>query len=518
MLISPSPNKLDRFIQFIHNMRYDELPQKLRRKTELTLLDTCGVAAAGSKMRAAALVKRFALNNFACPDIQTKESTAIPGRARLLFDGRKISPGGAALAAGQAVDSMDAHDGHYAIKGSHVSGTLLAGMLALGDTLLLESQANGKGNTDEFLRGSDLLAAWVVGQEITVRFGYALQVMTPEVYIPSGLIGALGIVAMGTRLLRLNRSQTMHALGIAELHAPRIQSHGGWRVTICPTMLKDTVAWGAMAGTNAVLLALSGFSGAPCGLLAEPQTHQFFNTLGQEWECLNLYMKPVPCCRYAIPAVRMALQLLADERKHALLKRKDTNTLLSDIDEVRITTFKEACLLGCDVPIPQTAEEAQYHVAWPVAAALVEGEVPGPQSFSDESVANDARIHRMCSKIRVKVKDEYTQVFPERTLVDVRFVYRDGRTAELRTDQVQTGNANFEATEDAQADTLFLNLLDPDMGICTEKELLDKYRRYAGWGIGEKRTNRLQKSILALRNDGNGVGGEFLNSMLSPNE
>lgn len=128
---------------------------------------------------------------------------------------------------------------------------------------------------------------------------------------------------MGARLLRLNRSQTMHALGIAELHAPRIQSHDGWRVTICPTMLKDTIAWGAMAGTNAVLLAMCGFSGAPCGLLEESQTQQFFNTLGQEWECLKLYMKPVPCCRYAIPTVRIALQLLANERKQALCRLGD---------------------------------------------------------------------------------------------------------------------------------------------------------------------------------------------------
>jgi 2-methylcitrate dehydratase PrpD len=329
------------YLDFIHQLKFDELPEKLIQKAELTLLDTCAVAAAGSRMRAAAIMKKFAIRNFAYSDIQPATESASLGKSRTLFDGRSISPGGAALAAGQAADSMDAHDGYYEVKGAHISAS-----------------------------GKEVLVAWVLAQELAIRFGCAVQSTLPDVYIPSGLMGAIGIAALGSRLLGLDSDQTRHALGIAELHAPRIQTNTGWRVTLHPSMLKDTIAWGAMAGVNATLLAMDGFSGAPCGILEDAGLQHHFEALGEEWKCLHLYMKPVPCCRYAIPAVRATLQLMAKERKH---RRSDAPGIHpEDVKEIQVTTFRQACLLGCDIRVPRTAEEAQYHVAWPVAAAAGE--------------------------------------------------------------------------------------------------------------------------------------------------
>jgi 2-methylcitrate dehydratase PrpD len=519
MTKTPTIDDSRSYLDFIHLLKFDELPEELIRKAELTLLDTCAVTAAGSRMRAAGLMKKFAIRNFAYNDIQPATKSECLGKSRLLFDGRFLSPGGAALAAGQAADSVDAHDGYYEVKGAHISATLLAGLLALGDAVVQKHDAGVQKHFDRekkdfsaLLSGKEILTAWILAQELAIRFGCAVQSTLSEVYIPSGLLGAIGIAALGSRLLGLNSTQTRHALGIAELHAPRIQTNSGWRVTLHPTMLKDTIAWGAMAGVNAALLAMDGFSGAPCGILEDAGLQHHFAALGKAWKCLHLYMKPVPCCRYAIPAVRAILQLLDNERQRRFVESPGMKP--EDVNEIQVTTFREAWLLGCDIGVPRTAEEAQYHVAWPVAAAAVQGALPGPRDFSDMVVEQDEAIRRMCAKITLSVNDQYTRQFPGRTLADIKIIYSDGREAVLAAEQVLNRRNVADSPDIDASESLILNASDPDLGICAEKDVLEKFERYTVWGVGRQRTNRLSKSILSLKSEKPGVVTEFFDSML----
>ena len=57
-----------------------------------------------------------------------------PGRlsARMLFDGRRVSPVGAAMAGAATIDSFDGHDGHVLTKG-HAGAAVLPGLLAFAD-------------------------------------------------------------------------------------------------------------------------------------------------------------------------------------------------------------------------------------------------------------------------------------------------------------------------------------------------------------------------------------------------
>ncbi len=481
------------YLNFIHALQFESVPMQVRQKAELSLLDSCGVTAAGSLMKSAGIMKHFARQHYAHAADAPAES-----RVRLLFDGDSVSPGGAALATGQAADSMDAHDGYHEIKGSHVSSVLVGSLLALAEV------AN---NTDDNrLTGDDLLTAWVIGQEMAIRHGRALQSTMPEVYLPSGLMGAIGTAALGGHLLQLEPEITRHALGIAELHGPRIQTQNGWRVTIFPSMLKDTVCWGAMAGVNAALMAREGFTGAPCGLVEEDLFQSYFNDMGEHWYSPGLYMKPVPCCRYAIPAVRTVLQLLASDG-HA------DGLSADEVVEVTVTTFREAWLLGRDIPLPDSAETAQYHVAWPVAAAIVTGHLPGPQELSDDAIDSDTRIQDMCRKVKIVVNDDYAEAFPQRTLADVRIRFADGSTASLQGADVVNDS---QIRDGKDSNSILINEFDPDLGICDQRALLDKFFRYAGWGVGADRAAQIQRSIFALRGGNHQAVTDFLDAMLTP--
>lgn len=53
-----------------------------------------------------------------------------------------------------------------------------------------------------------------------------------------------------------------------------------------------------------------------------------------------------------------------------------------DIARVRVETFHETVRLGTE--LPSTTEEAQFNLAWPLAAFIVGGEINFPQQTWDE--------------------------------------------------------------------------------------------------------------------------------------
>ncbi len=52
-------------VSFIQALRAEDIPGKVLQRAALTLLDTCGVAAAGSRLKSAALMKSFARRHYA---------------------------------------------------------------------------------------------------------------------------------------------------------------------------------------------------------------------------------------------------------------------------------------------------------------------------------------------------------------------------------------------------------------------------------------------------------------------
>ncbi len=111
---------------FIHLTRYEQLPPHVLAQARRCVLDLLGVAAGGTQTRLSATIRHHAAGHFGCSG-QGKG-------ARMLFDGRQVSPVGAVLAGGMTIDSLDAHDGHVLTKG-HVGVAVLPAVLAFADAL-----------------------------------------------------------------------------------------------------------------------------------------------------------------------------------------------------------------------------------------------------------------------------------------------------------------------------------------------------------------------------------------------
>ena len=371
---------------FIHDLRFADLPWHVVEQGQRCVLDLLGIAGAGAGTRLSRLARDHATRHFG----------AVGAGARMLLDGRRVSPVGAALAGGMTIDSMDGHDGHALTKG-HVGAAALPALLSLADG-------------DVTLDGPGLLTTVVIGYELGIRAGMALHA-TAEDYHSSGAWNALACAGVAARLLRLSPLATEHALGIAEYHGPRGPM---MRCIDHPTMVKDGSGWGAMTGVSAALLASDGFTGAPALLVHDvhPDVSAVWNDLGDRWRILEGYFKPYPVCRWAQPAVQAVLDL---RNRHELSA--------TQIDHAEVVTFHHAARLR--TRRPTNTEEAQYSLPFPVAAALARGTV-GAAEVGDGALA-DEQVLRLSDGMTITESREYTARFPAERWADVTVVLRDGR-------------------------------------------------------------------------------------------
>ncbi len=409
-------------VDFIHELCYADFPLNVVTQAKRCLLDLIGTAAGGLQTDTSSITRRY---------VTRFHQAADSDSARLMFDGRRASLPGAAFAGAMTIDSLDSHDGHVLTKG-HSGVTVLPVLLALSD------RAGAATTAEEFLTGLAL------GYEIATRAGIALHASSPDFH-SSGAWNALAAAALGARSLRLSREQTRQALGTAEYYGPRSQI---MRAVDHPSMVKDGSGWGALTGLSAALLAAEGFTGAPALTVESPATERIWNDLGDRWYINEQYFKAYPVCRWAQPAIEAALSL---KRAHQLKA--------SEIDVVSVDTFHEGVRLGTRVPA--SSDEAQYSLPFPVAAALVRGEVGAAEVTAP--AFGDTEILRLSMGAVLREDAGYNSRFPAERWAHVTLRLRDG--SELVSEpHIARGNPENPLSE-AEIDSKYRALAQPVIGI-----------------------------------------------------
>lgn len=371
---------------FIHDLRFADLPAPVAAMARRCLIDLVGVAASGRRTELARIVTNHAARQFGAGE----------GRgARMIFDGRRVSPAGAAYAGASLIDSFDAHDGHALTKG-HAGVAILPALLAFWEA------------EDLALDDREVLTCIVLGYEIATRAGIALHASACD-YHTSGAWNSLACAALGARLMKLTPEQTREALGTAEYHGPRSQM---MRCIDYPTMLKDGSGWGALVGVSAAYLAADGFTGAPALTMEAPEQQALWADLGTRWTILEQYFKPYPVCRWAQPAVEAARQLMA---AHALTG--------ADIADVEVRTFAEAVRLAS--ARPATTEEAQYSLPFPLAAMILRGRI-GADEITGAGLKDEAVLD-LSARIQLVEDPAICARFPADRFAVVTLTTHDGR-------------------------------------------------------------------------------------------
>lgn len=407
-------------VAFIHDLTWRQAPTSARKALQRCLLDLAGVAAAGTTTPNSRIVAAAA------------NAIGQPGPhalgARLLFDGRRLSPPAAAMANAATIDSFDAHDGHRETKG-HVGVVTLPAALAVSEEL---APCDG----DEFL------ARLLLGYELGTRAGIALH-RTATDYHTSGAWNALAAAAIGARALGLDTATTRHALGTAEYFGPRSPM---MRVVEHPSMLKDGATMGGFVGVLAALLARDGYTGAPAVTIEDGSVADLFTDLGQRWIVEEQYLKPYPVCRWAQPAVT-AVAALADKAPAARIER------------IRIESFHEAVCLA--VRRPADTEQAQYALPFPVAARLVRGALGADEVAG--SGLSDPAILALADRIELVTDEALSKRFPMERIARVTVTLEDGTVLESG-DTAAPGDPE-DPLSDTEVSAKFDQLATPILGV-----------------------------------------------------
>jgi len=422
-------------IEFIHKLRWPQIPQQVQHQVKRCLLDTIGAAIGGRRMRLSGIIYDFV--------------DAVYGGqgAYLWLDGREVSPVGAVLAHGMTIDALDIHDNFNQAKG-HAGVAIVPAALA---TLQLKPDAK--------ISGQELLTTLVVGYEVAMRAGLALHATACD-YHASGAWNALGCAAIVARRLGFKRETTRHALGIAEYHGPRSQM---MRCIDHPTMLKDGSGWGAMAGVSAGLLAHRGFTGAPALTVESPEVSEIWADIGTRWYLMEQDFKRHAVCHWAQPPISGTLDLI-----HTY------HILPEEIAHIQVFTFHEATRLICRHP--KTTEEAQYSLPFPVAAAVIYGDL-GPDELSGKAFT-DRRVLELANRIEISEDDFCNTQFPGTQTARVCIKTTDGQIFE--SDTVESPWDKSEIQQPHQP---------PD------QELREKFHWLVSGSLPESRATELEDKI-----------------------
>lgn len=371
----------DKVIAFITDAAWQDLPPVVRRQAKRCLLDGLGAMVAGGPTPVGRLMAGFA------------EAQMAGAEATVLASGRTATAAGAALANGFAANALDIDDGHRRVKG-HPGACVLPVLLAAAEAV-------------DGVSGTEFLTTLVVGYEIGICAGL-IRHATQGTYHASGSWGAVAGAAAGGRLYGLDADRLRHAMGAAEYHAPMSPMMKG---IATPSMGKDAIGWGCLVAMLSLDMAREGFTGIR-PLFDDAPEPRWIDRLGRDYEMRNLYFKPYACCRWAQPAVVGAVKVV-----------RGAGLRLSQIRAIRVRTFEAATRLP-DTP-PRNTEEAQYHLAFPVAAALHDGDC-GPRQVLAPRIF-DRRLLALASCVTVEADEALEACFPQKACARVVVETGDGR-------------------------------------------------------------------------------------------
>ena len=266
----------------------DGVPDDVLAAARLHFLDAIGVGIAASTVA----------------DNSTWSQAATPGNASLLGGGT-AEAGAAAMINGALIHALEYDDTHI---GSVVHGSAFAAPLALAVTQLCAAT------------GRDLIRAYIVAWEVAIRIGMAGPgAFQAKGFQVTSIGGAIGAAAAASRIMGLDRQQTISAIGIAGGQASgtlAFLADGAMSKALNP-------GWAARTGIESPRLAAAGMTGPESVLESRFGVMNAFGNgaddldrhlanLGDEWFLNEAAFKLYPCCHYIHPFLEAVEGIMAE--------------------------------------------------------------------------------------------------------------------------------------------------------------------------------------------------------------
>lgn len=268
-----------------------------------------------------------------------------------------------------------------------------------GDTVIPAALAIAQG---ENASSEALLDAVVVGYETAILLGLLSGPSHYTQWYSTATTGVFASAMACARLLKLDATQTQHALALAGM-----QSAGVWQCRLEPGLAKQMAAGhSAQAGLVAADMAAAGMTGplsilegplgwlnATAGNLDAARAQDLLQAAPERaWRVHEVSFKPWPACRHVHPAIECALQM------HTQGVDPD------QIASIRLDTYGVA-LSFADQPHPRTALQGKFSLQHGVAWSLRHGgfglEATGPAALAEPACAAlRERVTLVCGQVQ----------------------------------------------------------------------------------------------------------------------
>jgi 2-methylcitrate dehydratase PrpD len=378
--------------------RFDaaRLPPEALRILRHIVLAVSGTALAGAAEDGIAALRTLLLERGGAPQASTLVfGDRLPAAAAAQFNGTLC----------RALDYCDAM-----APGPHIGSALVPAAWAAAEL------AGGCG-------GTEFVAALAVGAEVASRFN--LSEAQYDGFDPTGICVVFGAAAAAARVLKLDETQTLHAMALAfNRCGGSFQSHVDGSLGV-----RITQGWVAQAGVECAQMARLGLTGPPNFLAGHYGYAHLYGRgtldvaalvagLGETWQLERVVFKKYPSCGVTQGVTELALRLAA---RHGLSPEQVSDRLAGA--EVRLPPYAHR-LVGHAFKIGANPRvDAQFNAGWCVANALLRGSSQLAH-FSPAMVADPA-LRPLVERIRV-IADPALDARGH-TAVDLTLTTTDGR-------------------------------------------------------------------------------------------
>jgi 2-methylcitrate dehydratase len=409
------------------SLRYEDLPEPVVHEAKRRFIDSLATAVGAMDADAYAIARRCAQH------VQSRPGASLLG-------GGHSSIEWATFLNGLLIRYLDYNDTYLSLEPAHPSDNLAA-VLSVGEAV----DADGR----------DLLTAAVLAYEVQCRLCDAASLRKHG--IDHVTYGALSSAIAACKLMSLNETQTVHAIGLA----------GVCNVALRQTRSGELSMWKGCAFANAArngvfaaLLAAEGMTGpAPIfegelgfmKLISGPFKLAPFGGEHQPFMITGTYIKYWPAEYHSQSAIDAALQIREEIGNASKIKAIDIYTFNAAVD-----------IIGKDPEKwrPQTRETADHSLPYCTAVALEDGEVTlaqfEPKRFRDPSLLKlvaKVKLHRDAA-----LNKRYPKGIPNKLVVTLK----NGKKV-TKLVEYPRGHAMNPMT-DAEVEKKFRSLVEPRYG------------------------------------------------------
>ena len=424
-------NMTEKFANFCEELRYEDLPHDVIKRTKLLILDTVGIIIrarhdAESTSSLVSAIERLEMSNGSC---------------QVFSDNKSYSPSAAALLNGTLAHSLDFDDTH-AEASLHSSAPILAAALAAAEM----NKSSGQ----------QLITACVVGYEIQIRLGLAggSSAHYKKGFHPSATCGIFGATAAAGYLMGLNKDQYISAFGIAlsqSAGSMQFLTDGAWTK-------RSHVGQAAQNGLSCAIMAAEGFKGPSKAFEGKwgyfhsyasgGDMEKAIDGLGKKFETLNLGVKPYPSCRYSHAAIDGIIEL-----------KNELGFSTAELDDIDIGLSETALnIIGyplSDKQNPKSVVDGQFSMPFCAAVTVKSG---GLKWDDYKNHLNDSDTLSLCNKIKVSPDKDAEECCPEYMSAKVKVVVK-GKKYEKFVKIPKGEPENF--MEDSEFISKFRSLTEP---------------------------------------------------------